>query len=277
MDLPLLTARIAERTVRYAVAGRREAPNLLVLVHAYPLGVRMWEPQLAAAADASGPFGADWRMVAVALPGFDGNDPPGEASMDAYARHVLAVLDREAPAETAALCGLSMGAYVAFAILRLAPDRIGRLVLADTRAGADGEEAAAGRRRTLARLAEEGVASIAEDMLPKLLGTTSQRGRPALAARLRGLIQGQSPDTIATATRAMMGRPDSTPLLGTIRVPTLVVVGEEDTLTPPAEAQRINSAIPDARLVQIPEAGHLPNMENPDAFNEALRAFLSGT
>jgi 3-oxoadipate enol-lactonase len=75
----------------------------------------------------------------------------------------------------------------------------------------------------------------------------------------------------------MMGRPDSTPLLGTIRVPTLVVVGEEDTLTPPAEAQRINSAIPDARLVQIPEAGHLPNMENPDAFNEALRAFLSGT
>lgn len=273
MTSPLLTAPAADRRVRYVAAGRPDASRVLVLVHAFPLGVGMWEPQLAATADPSAPFGADWRMLAVALPGFDGSDLPAAESMHAYARDVLAVLDQERVA-TASLCGLSLGGYVAFELLRQAAERIDRVVLADTRAGADSEQAAAGRRRTLELVSAGGTTAIADDMLPKLLGRTSQSRRPELAVRLRELVTAQPPDAIAAATRAMLARPDSTPLLATLRMPTLVLVGEEDTLTPPGEAGRMHAAIPHASYVQIPEAGHMTNMENPRVFNEVMAEFF---
>lgn len=274
MNPPLLTARAGGRTFRFALAGDASAPRLLLLVHGFPVGAGMWEPQIEPLARSlNDAAGRDWRVAALALPGYDGTQQPGEASIHDYASHVLAFLDHER-ADKVALCGLSMGGYVAFAMLREAPERIEALVLADTRSSADSEQAAEGRRRMLALLADRGPSAVADDVMPKLLGDTSQRTRPEVAARLRELIAAQPSETIAASIQAILSRPDSTPLLDTIRVPTLVLVGEEDTLTPPEEARQMHAAIPGASFVQIPQAGHMTNMETPGVFNAAVSGFL---
>jgi pimeloyl-ACP methyl ester carboxylesterase len=235
----------------------------------------MWEPQLSAWDEASAVAGLNrrWRVLAPALPGFDGSDP-GEATIDAYARQVLGLLDAQ-QAAAATICGLSMGAYVAFALVRMAAPRVAGLVLADTRSGADTEQARAGRHRMLGLLSTGGAAAVAGDLLPILVGPTSHAGRPELPGRIRAMIEAQPVETIAAATRAIMARPDSDPLLPSIAVPTLVIVGTEDAMTPPVEAERMHAAIAGSQLARIPGAGHLSNMEDPDAFMGVLTGFLS--
>jgi 3-oxoadipate enol-lactonase len=121
-----------------------------------------------------------------------------------------------------------------------------------------------------------GPAGVADEMLSTLLGQTTRERRPELMADIRRMIKAQSRPAIASALKALMSRPDSTPTLEEIRVPTLIVVGEEDTLTPPPESERMQASIPGALLERIPEAGHMANLENPDAFNAAVRRFLMG-
>ena len=122
---------------------------------------------------------------------------------------------------------------------------------------------------------DEGPAGVAEDMIPKLLGETTRRDRPDVVDRVRNLVLASSGDAVAGAVRAMMTRPDSTPLLPTIHVPTLVIVGAEDTLTPFASAEELHNGIAGSELVQIPASGHLSNLEQPDLFHAALARFLS--
>ena len=122
---------------------------------------------------------------------------------------------------------------------------------------------------------ERGAAAIADEMLPKLLGETTKRERPEVGARVRRMIEGNRPDTIAGAVEAMMTRPDSTPLLAEVKVPTLIVCGDEDTLTPPSDSEAMHRAIAGSRLVLLPGAGHLSSLETPEPFNEALRGFVS--
>ena len=194
--------------------------------------------------------------------------------MHAYAERVLASLD-EIDVERAVIAGLSLGGYVTFAIARLAPARIAGVILADTRSGADSEAARAGRERMLGLIDSGGPATVADDMLSKLLGTSTLAARPGVGARVRHLIESQSKEALADATRAMMAREDSTRLLATLDAPALVMVGDEDTLTPPEESERMASTLPHATLARIPAAGHLSSMENPEAFNAAIRRFLA--
>jgi 3-oxoadipate enol-lactonase len=240
----------------------------LVLLHAFPLNARMWERQFALAADG-------WRVVVPQLRGFDGGDGEAAASsMDDYAGDVVDLLD-ELHIDESVIGGLSMGGYIAFAILRHAARYVHALVLADTKPQADSPEAIDGRKRLLQVLHDKGPAGVGDEMLPKLLGETTRRERPELVERVRQLVLSNSGEAIAGAIRALMSRPDSTLLLATIHVPTLILVGAEDSVTPPANAEEMHRAIGGSELVQIPRAGHLSNLEQPELFDAALARFLS--
>jgi 3-oxoadipate enol-lactonase len=263
---PLTTA--AEGRLWYADFGPRQSDNVAVLVHAFPTGVRMWEHQVSARP-------AAWRFVLPALEGFDGSpsEKLANPAIDDYARDLLLLLDT-LHIERAVVGGVSMGGYVAFAVVRLASPRVRALILADTRSAPDTDEARASRRKLLERLEREGPRGVADDMLPKLLGKTTLATRPEVVASVRAMIESQSKLAIAAAIHRLMWRPDSTPLLATVRVPAVVIVGEEDGLTPPSESEAMRARLRDATLETIPRAGHLSNIENPAAFNEALGRFL---
>jgi 3-oxoadipate enol-lactonase len=252
---------------RLPAAGVR-ARGALVLIHAFPLTARMWEPQLALAAQG-------WRVLAPQLRGFDGGtaDPPA-SSVDEYAADVIDLLDA-LHLQDAVIGGLSMGGYVSFAVVRLAPRCVRALVLADTKAPADSPEAADGRLRMLQILADRGLSAVADDMVPKLLGRSTRASAPDVSDCVRALILSSPPGAVGGAIRALMTRPDSTPLLRTIRCPTLILVGEEDGLTPPSASEEMHRAIAGSELIVVPRAGHLSSLEQPDAFNAALARFLT--
>ena len=239
----------------------------VVLLHAFPLNRRMWEPQL-------GPLRqAGFSPVAPDLPGFGESPLVGPPDLEHYARAVLHTLD-QLQIGRAAWVGLSMGGYVLFRVLALAPDRVAAAVLADTRAEPDGPEARARRFDQASRVAASGPQALAEGFVESALGATTRSRRPGVVERVRELVLAARPAGIVHALHAMAARPDSTPLLGSLRVPALVVVGQEDSLTPPGVAKSMAERIPGARWVEIPGAGHLPNLETPEAFNEALLDFL---
>lgn len=256
------------RRTQYLDTGDARSRDVLLLVHAFPVGMRMWER-------VSVPEG--WRAVAPALPGFDGVDPPpaDSASIDDYARFVLAFMD-DLRIDSAVVGGVSMGGYVTFGLWRLDRLRWRGLVLADTRAGADSAQARAGREKMLQTVQARGTHGVAEEMVTKLVGPTSRAGRPQVVEDLRRMIERQTSDGVAAAIVRLRDRPDSTPLLREIGVPALVVVGEEDDVTPPSESEQMREQLEDGRLVRLPAAGHLSPLENPAAFNEALAAFLTG-
>jgi 3-oxoadipate enol-lactonase len=244
------------------------ARGVLVLLHAFPLNAHMWDGQLALAE-------GGWRVIAPQLRGVDGatGDPP-VTSMDDYAGDVIDLLDT-LHIQTAVIGGLSLGGYVAFAILRLAARYIQGLILADTRPQADTAEGVEGRKRLLQLVQEKGPPAIADEMLPKLLGKTTRATRPEVVARVRSLVLANSADAIGGAIRALMTRPDSTPLLSSIHVPTLIVVGDEDVVTPPDVAEDLHRSIHGSELARITGAGHLSNVEQPEPFNAALGRFLA--
>lgn len=237
------------------------------MVHAFPVGARMFR-------DVALPTG--WRILTPPLPGFDGT-PLTEADstgLDGWVDAVLAVLDG-AGVETFVIGGVSMGGYVACALWRRVPARCQGLVLVDTRAGADSDAARAGRDRMVEMVHREGVAAVADEMVPKLLGETTRRTRPELEAILRGWIGQQTREAIASAVRHLRDRPDATETLRTVTVPTLIVVGDEDVITPPSEAEIMHSLVPGSRLVRFPHTGHLPPVEMPTEFNRVLAEFLT--
>jgi pimeloyl-ACP methyl ester carboxylesterase len=173
------------------------------------------------------------------------------------------------------LGGLSMGGYVAMALLRRHPDRVRALILADTKATADAEAGRANRERIAAAVeSDERSTVLLDDVLPSLLGSTTFASRPLVSGRVRGLVQAAPAPAVAWAQRAMAARPDSFDVLREFAGPALVVVGDEDVLSPPVDAQAMADALPDSRLVLVPEAGHLTAVETPEAFNAAVTGFL---
>jgi 3-oxoadipate enol-lactonase len=248
------------------------AKPVLVLVHAFPLGAQMWEPQF------RGAFHG-WRILAPDLRGFGGSTDPraddAEPTIDDYAEDVAALV-REVAGGPVVLGGLSLGGYVAFAVMRLTPGLVRALILADTRASADSLEVRAARKAMLTVLEHDGPQGVARDMMPRLLGATTREHNPDAEETVRLLIKRQSPSAIRDAVVRMMERPDATPLLATITVPTLVIVGEEDVLTAPAESEALAAALPNASLVRISGAGHLSNLEQSMAFEASIEDFLAG-
>jgi 3-oxoadipate enol-lactonase len=240
----------------------------LVLVHAFPLNARFWEPQLALADHG-------WRVLAPQLGGVDGGrEQPPTTSIDDYAGSVFDLLD-QLHVHQAVIGGLSMGGYVTMAMFRHAPRYFQGMVLADTRPQPDTPEGLEARARMLQLLRDKGPSAIADEMMPKLLGETTRRSRPEIADRVRSLILSNSSDSIAGAIAALRSRLDSTELLGTVRCPTLILVGDEDTLTPPELSRGLHRAVAGSELVVVPGAGHLASLEQPEAFNEALARFLT--
>jgi 3-oxoadipate enol-lactonase len=245
----------------------KRSRGVLVLLHAFPLNARMWEGQLALAE-------RGWRVIVPQLRGFDdGAGDLAAMSMDDYAGDVIDLLDA-LHIKQAVIGGLSMGGYVAFGILRYAARYVHGLILADTRPQADTPEGVAGRKKMLELVQTKGPSAIADEMLPKLLGAGTRASRPDVVERVRALILASSADAIAGGIRAMMSRSDSTPLLASIHVPTLIVVGEEDVITPRALSEDMQRAIGGSELSVIPGAGHLSNLEQPAAFDAAVARFL---
>jgi pimeloyl-ACP methyl ester carboxylesterase len=237
----------------------------LLLLHAFPLSADMWAPQHAAV-----PPG--WLLVTPDLRGFGRSSGPPATSVDDHADDVLALM-RHLGIERAVIGGLSIGGYIAFALYRRAAQRFRGLVLADTRAEADTEQARAARGGMQQAARDGGAAVIADTMIAKLLGP-SARAAGDLPALVRSLIVANGAEAIVHALDALKTRPDSTPTLGTISCPALVIVGADDELTPVAVAEGLQQSITRATLAVVPSSGHLSNLEHPEAFNQALRAFL---
>ncbi|HEX3301025.1 MAG TPA: alpha/beta fold hydrolase [Actinomycetota bacterium] len=231
----------------------------LLLVHAFPLDARMWERQR---------FGA--TTVAPDLPGFGMTPSAGPAmTMALAADHCLHAADA-AGLDRFVVCGLSMGGYVTFELWRRAKDRIAGLVLANTRAGADTPEAAAGRRDLATRLRSEG--NVLAQNPPPLLAKDAPE---ELQQRVKGWVADQSAEAIAAAALGMADRPDSTGDLAGIDVPTLVITSDGDRLIPADLTTPMADQIPGARLEVLPGVGHLSNVEAADRFTALLREHVA--
>ncbi|HEX3393051.1 MAG TPA: alpha/beta fold hydrolase [Acidimicrobiales bacterium] len=262
------TAVISGTPVQFVDAG--EGSPALVLLHAFPLHSGMWDDQVAA-------LSPHRRVVAPDLPGF-GSTPPsradGAATMSGFADLVAGLVDHLGIAP-AVVGGLSMGGYVTFALLRDHPEMVAGVVLADTRAAADSPEVAGRRTAQVAEVAAGRKDEVLQAMVGTLLSEETQGRRPQVVDRARALMSGASTEGIIAALEAMRGRPDAVAQLSTVDVPALVVVGEHDGPSPPAVAEAMAGALPDAQLKVIDGAGHLSNLENPAAFNDALASFMN--
>ena len=240
----------------------------VIFLHAFPLNRTTWTPQVAGLSDR-------YRVITIDLRGHGESDAPmWRYTVDQFAEDINGLLEHLGIAR-ATFVGLSMGGYILFALYRKYPALFQSLVLADTRATADTPEAKAARF-SMAQIAyRRGASSIADLMLPKLLSPTSCEHRADLRDHLRTIITGNQVSGIVGDLMAMEERPDSTPLLRTLSIPALVIVGDEDLASPPEEVECMANQIPGSTFVRIPQAGHLSNMENPSAFNAALLSFLT--
>ena len=260
--------RMTVNGVTLAVEVRGDGPAVL-FIHGYPLDRSIWTHQMAAL--------EGWTRIAPDLRGLGQSEAPDLGySMETYASDLAGLLDLLGM-DDVVLVGLSMGGYIAFEFLRRWKDRVRGLVLIDTRADSDTLEIKKARDATAATAREQGAEAVAETLVPKLLGASTLGGIPATVERVREMMAATPVAGMVGALGAMRDRPDSTPLLAELAgVPTLVIVGEEDGVTPPALARAMADAIPGASLVVIRSAGHIPTLERPVETTDALSAFLSG-
>jgi len=263
---------LGRRTLSYLAAGPRASDRVAVFLHAFPLNAVMWVPQLRALPEGWAAVAPDFRGFGASTPD-DAGAAREDARLEDYAEDVAALMDAVG-APHAALCGCSMGGYAAFAVLRRFPGRVRGLLLADTRAAADAEAARASRAAMLALLDRDGPAAVAAEMRPKLVGPTSRGERPDVLAAIVSLMDRATARGIGFAVARMASRPDATPELAAFRGPVSVLVGEEDTLTPHPEAASMAAAVPGAAFAKIAGAGHISNLEAPEAFNVMLRDWL---
>lgn len=241
----------------------------LVFVHGFPHDRSLWAQQRSALSSRA-------RCIVPDLRGFGDSSTHGPFTMDQYTDDLCSLLDwMEIP--QAVVCGLSMGGYVAMALWRRHPDRVRGLILCDTKAAADSDAARAGRDALTARVNAQGARAVVDQMLSSMIGASTPARAPQVVASVRAMMERQPVAGIVGALSALRDRPDSAQTIASISVPTLVVVGEEDTITPIAEATTMIDLLPlatDAQLVRIAGAGHLPCLERPGAFNHAIAEFL---
>jgi 3-oxoadipate enol-lactonase len=258
-----MRVEIGTRSIAYDDAGEGRP---VLFVHGFPHHRKLWAPQMRALAGHA-------RTIAIDLPGFGESDMPEKFAIDAWATGLARFLDA-LEVERAVIAGLSMGGYIALAFWRLHRERVLALVLVDTRAGADTDEGKQKRRETIELARQDGPTAVARALLPGMVGKSTREREPTVVATMRAMLESASVDSIVGASEAMISRAESTSLLQTIDVPTLIIVGEEDVLTPPKESRAMHAAIPRSRLEIIPGAGHVSNVERPAAFNQVLTEFL---
>lgn len=253
--------------ITLAVHDEGSGPPIL-FVHGFPLSHSMWRPQLEA-------FESDHRVIAPDLRGFGESDVTDvTVTMEQHAEDLAALLNELNVNEPIVLCGLSMGGYIAWQFLQKYPQRLRALILCDTRAIADTPDGVENRKRLAKMVFENGSAAVASAMLPNLFSPATGDRDQSVIDELRQTIAATSPQGIAAASLGMAKRPDVTSLLTSIETPTLLIVGEDDSISTPQEMKTIADAMPNARLEVIPEAGHMSPLENPRPVNAAIREFL---
>lgn len=260
----MTTTRIDDIQLAYDDVGVGHA---VVLIHGYPFNRSLWTEQTEA-------LTSRFRVVTPDLRGFGESDSSeGPITMNRMAQDVAKLMD-QLGIEQAVIGGLSMGGYVALAFVKQFPSRVKALVLADTRAQADTEEGKQTRHQQAEKALSEGMAGIADAMLPKLLTPDTVSKRPEVVKRVRDMMLKTKPQGAASALLGMAERDDQSEFISTIRVPTMILVGREDALTPLADSEKMQSKIAPSRLVVIENAGHVSNLEQTEQFNFALIRFL---
>jgi pimeloyl-ACP methyl ester carboxylesterase len=264
--------RVAISTAELAYIDRGSG-TLVLLIHGFPLDHTMWDAQIDA-------LSQHFRVIAPDLRGFGQSStrfgkPDLTILMEEYAEDLTELLEDIVVTKPVVLVGFSMGGYIAWQFMRKYPHFVQALVQCDTKAAADTDEARAGRIKMADNVAEWGSGRVAEMMGPKLFAPETFEAKPNLVAAVRHVVEKTRPVAIAAAQRGMARRPDMTNFLPTINVPTLILCGAQDAISPPTEMQAIAAAIPGARYVEIPNAGHMTTMENPEAVNDALQAFIA--
>ena len=238
----------------------------VVLVHGFPLDGRMWREQV-------GALSSRWRVIVPDLRGFGKSAEAGAFTMDSLADDVHALAE-QLKLGRFVLAGLSMGGYAALAYVAKHPGTLRGLILVDTKAEADTAEGKAGRDKMIAQAREQGTKPIADAMFGKLIPEEAAKGRPALARELREIMDSQRATTLAHALAAMRDRVDRTDVLARIDVPTLMIVGEKDGISPPDVMRKMHEKVRGSELLVIPGAGHMTPMEQPGQVNRAMERFL---
>jgi 3-oxoadipate enol-lactonase len=239
----------------------------ILFIHGYPLSKAMWDPQVKG-------LSSNFRVITLDLRGHGESEAPlWLYTVEMFADDIRALLDHLS-IDQVVLVGFSMGGYITFAFYRKNRNRVKALILADTRPQADSLEGKQGRFKTAQTAHKQGAGAIADAMLPKLLTSQSVQSRPDVVQHVRKIMTDTPVAGIAGDLMAMAERPDSVPLLSEITCPTLILVGEQDGLTPPADAKLMAEKIKKSQLEMIPAAAHLSNLEQPDHFNKVVRKFL---
>lgn len=264
-EVSVSTVSIGDVDISYEDEGTGDA---LVLVHGHPFDRSMWRPQLEAFASSG------WRVVAPDLRGYGASSVvPGKTALETFARDIAGLLDCLG-LDAVVICGLSMGGQIVLEFYRLFPGRVRGLVLADTFAQAETEAGQRVRNEAADRLLREGMGPYADEVLPRMIAAYNVEQLPDVASHVLAMMRRTPPEGAAAALRGRAERPDYVDMLPHVAVPALVVVGRDDAFTSLDDARLMAELIPNATLAVIDGAGHLPNLERPDAFDSALAAFL---
>jgi pimeloyl-ACP methyl ester carboxylesterase len=240
----------------------------LLFIHGYPLSRRIWEPQMEGLSDIA-------TLISVDLRGHGESFPfEGPYSMDLLANDCQRLLDSLNINTPVLVCGLSMGGYVTMALYRKYPKMFKGMILTSTRSGPDSPEAKVNRDTAIKNAHTYGVPYIADQMLPKMVSPITSASKPDLVNSIHEIMVETSIQGVVGALQGMRNRPDSTPLLSNIDCPLLIIHGEDDQLIPIHEAEGMNQSIPGSHLIKLPQSGHLPNLERPEGFNQALIDFI---
>ena len=262
----MLKADINGHSLNYVVQGTEDGLPV-VFIHGFPFSHRMWEPQLEA-------LPHRYRAVAYDVRGHgDSEVGHGQYTVELFVDDLIGLLDHLA-VDRAVVCGLSMGGYIALRAVERHPERFRGLVLCDTRSEADTDEARIKRAGTIAAVRSRGVEAFAEEFVKLVLASRTLTANTSVVQKVKDMITANDPLGICGTLLALAARTDTTPALPAMNLPALVLVGEHDALTPSADAQAMDQALPQANLHVIPNAAHMSNLENPAAFNERLLAFL---
>ncbi len=240
----------------------------LLFIHGYPLSRKIWQPQMAALSDMAAMIAIDLRGHGESYP----FDPP--YPMELLADDCKQLIDHLGIETPIVVCGLSMGGYITMALYRKFPEFFAGMILTSTRAGADSPQGKANRDVAVDNVRDQGVPFIVDGMLPKMVSPVTLASKTQLVSSIRGIMLETSVNGVIGALQGMRDRPDSSPTLSKVSIPTLIVHGADDQMIPVSEAEAMHGQIRNSRLVVIPQAGHLPNMEQPDQFNQAVREFL---
>jgi 3-oxoadipate enol-lactonase len=239
-----------------------------VLLHAFPLSNKMWQPQIEALK------AENCRLILPDLRGFGESHSFSDINtMEDMAQDISELLDT-LKIERAIIGGLSMGGYITFNFLKKFPEKIAALVLCDTNSGSDSEETRESRFELIEQIETEGAQALTDEMLPKLICENTKQNKKELVAAIEEMFNKVNPQAAIAALRGMAESKDRTDLLNQISVPTLLIFGQEDKVTNLEMAKKMLDEIPNSKLVTIENAGHYSNLEQPEIFNKALIDFI---